>query len=251
VQADPTIRSLVDITQLGLSYIRKIGTSWTIGSTTTLAGVEESAAIRGLAGGILATAAAGCGSVQVRNMATLGGNLVNASPAADTAVPLLVMDASVVLAGATRRRTLPLDRFFAAPGRTTLREELLVEILLPIPARGGHWGWSFRKLGRTESDLSLVSAAAGLQVDARGVCKTVRIALGAVAPTPVRAGGAEALLLGQKLTVERMAQACEQAARDVTPISDLRAPADYRREMARLLVERALRDCVQQAGVTL
>jgi carbon-monoxide dehydrogenase medium subunit len=251
VQADPSIRSLVDITQLGLSYIRKVGNSWAIGATTTMAGVEDSKAICELAGGILAKAAAACGSVQLRNMATLGGNLANASPAADTAVPLLALDASVVLAGATKRRTLPLAEFFSAPGKTVLGKELLVEILVPVPSRGGRWGWSFLKLGRTESDISLVSAAAGLQVDARGACKSVRIALGAVAPTPVRAAGAEAVLAGQALTAERVAQACQRVARDVNPIGDVRAPAEYRREMAQVLVGRALRDCAQQAGVTL
>jgi carbon-monoxide dehydrogenase medium subunit len=251
VQADPSIRSLVDITQLGLSYIRKAGTSWAIGATTTMAELEDSAPIRGLAGGILARAAAACGSVQLRNMATLGGNLANASPAADTAVPLLALGSIVVLAGATRRRTLPLAEFFRAPGKTVLGKELLVEVLVPIPPRGGRWGWSFLKLGRTESDISLVSAAAGLQLDARGACKSVRIALGAVAPVPVRAAGAEAILAGQKPTAGRIAQACEQVARDVSPITDVRAPAEYRREMAGVLAGRDLRDCAQQAGVTL
>jgi carbon-monoxide dehydrogenase medium subunit len=88
-------------------------------------------------------------------------------------------------------------------------------------------------------------------LDARGVCKSVRIALGAVAPTAVRATGAEAILTGQKLTAGRIAEACEQVARDISPISDVRAPAGYRREMARVLAARALRDCAQQVGVML
>jgi carbon-monoxide dehydrogenase medium subunit len=250
VEADPSIRTLVDITQLGLSYIRKAGNAWSIGATTTMAELEDSAAIRGLAGGILAKAAAACGSVQMRNMATLGGNLANASPAADTAPPLLALEASVVLEGA-RRRTLPLAEFFSAPGRTALGKELLVEIVAPTPARGGRWGWSFLKFGRTESDISVVSVAAGLQLDGRGACKTARIAMGAVAPTPLRMAGAEAILTGAQLTAERMAQACERVARDVSPIDDVRAPAEYRREVARVLAGRALRECAQQAGVTL
>jgi carbon-monoxide dehydrogenase medium subunit len=157
----------------------------------------------------------------------------------------------VALTGTTRRRTLPLAEFFSAPGKTVLGKELLVEILLHVPSRGGRWGWSFQKLGRTESDISVVSAAAGLQVDAHGVCKDVRIALGAVAPTPVRAAAAEAILTGQEPTTDQIAQACEQASRDVSPISDVRASAEYRREMVRVLVGRALRDCAQQAGVSL
>ena len=251
VEADPSIRTLVDITQLGLSYIRKAGNAWSIGATTTMAELEDSAAIRGLAGGILAKAAAACGSVQMRNMATLGGNLANASPAADTAPPLLALEASVVLEGARGRRTLPLAEFFSAPGRTALGKELLVEIVAPTPARGGRWGWSFLKFGRTESDISVVSVAAGLQLDARGACKAARIAMGAVAPTPLGMPGAEAILTGAQLTAERMAQACERVARDVSPIDDVRAPAEYRREVARVLAGRALRECAQQAGVTL
>ena len=251
VQSDPSIRSLVDITQLGLSYIRKAGNAWAIGATTTMAELEDSAPIRGLAGGILAKAAAAWGPVQLRNMSTLGGNLANASPAADTAVPLLALDASVVLAGAARRRTLPLAEFFFAPGKTAIGKELLVEILVPAPPRGGRWGWSFLKLGRTESDISLVSAAAGLQLDARGTCKRARIALGAVAPVPMRAAGAEAILAGQLLTAELIAQACERVAREVSPVTDVRAPAEYRRAMASVLAGRALRECAHQAGVTL
>jgi|SRR5271157_1149632 len=251
VQADPSIRSLVDITGLGLSYIRRAGTSWAIGATTTMAELEDSPLIRGLAGGVLAKAAAAWGPVQLRNMATLGGNLANASPAADMAVPLLVLDASVVLAGSTRRRTLPLAEFFRGPGKTAMGKELLVEILVPVTPRGGRWGWSFHRLGRTLSDISLVSAAAGLQLDARGTCKAARIALGAVAPAPMRAAGAEAILMGQKLTPGRIAEACERVAREVSPISDMRAPAEYRREMAGVLAGRALRECAQQAGVTL
>lgn len=251
VQADPSIRSLVDITQLGLTYIRRTADVWSIGATTTMAGVEDSAAIRALAGGILAKAATACGSIQVRNLATVGGNLVNASPAADTAVPLLAMDASVVLAGAISRRRIPLTRLFSGPGKTALDGALLVEIQVPVPARGGRWGWSFQKLGRTESDIAVVSVAAGLQVDGRGKCKSARIALGAVAPTPLRATAAEKMLIGLKLTTELVVLACEQVALDVSPISDVRAPAAYRREMARVLTERALRDCAEQAGVTL
>ncbi len=251
VQADPSIRSLVDITRLGLSYIRKTGARWAIGATTTMTELEDSTAICGLAGGILAKAAAAWGPVQLRNMATIGGNLANASPAADMAVPLLVLDASVVVAGATRRRTLPLAEFFRGPGKTVMGKELLVEILVPATPRGGRRGWSFHRLGRTLSDISLVSAAAGLHLDARGICKAARIALGAVAPSPMRAAGAEAMLTGQKLTGELIALACEQVTREVSPISDVRAPADYRREMAGVLAGRALRECAEQAGVTI
>jgi len=250
VQADPSIRSLVDITRLPLSYIRKAGGVFSIGATTTMAEIEDSAALGGLAGGILVRAAAACGSVQLRNMATLGGNLANASPAADAAAPLLALGASVVLAGGTRRRTLPLGEFFRAPHQTALARELLVEIVVPIPPRGARWGWAFLKLGRTLSDIAVVSVAAGLQVDGRGTVKAARIALGAVAPVPLRFGGGEAILAGQRLTAARIDEAAGQVAREVSPVDDVRAPAAYRRDMARVLTGRALGECAQQAGVT-
>ncbi len=251
VQADPDIRSLVDITRLGLTYIRRAGGGWAIGATTTMAEIEHSAALRTLAGGILVAAAKECGSVQLRNMATLGGNLANASPAADTAAPLLVLEAQVAIARERSRRKMALSDLFLKPGETALGRALLVEILIPVPPRGARTGWSFQKLGRTESDISLVNTAAGLQVDAKGVCKWVRIALGAVAPVPLRARAAEALITGRKLDSSLLEQAGEEAAREASPITDLRATAGYRREMCRVLVKRALAECVERAGYSL
>ena len=118
VEADRSIRFLIDITHAGLSYIRRKGKACVIGATTTMATLEHSPAIRALAGGILARAAATCGSVQIRNMATLGGNLANGSPAADTATPLLALDAEVVLADARGRRKIPLAAFYSGPRKT-------------------------------------------------------------------------------------------------------------------------------------
>ena len=145
VEGDRSIRFLIDITHAGLSYIRRRGKACVIGATTTMAALEHSPAIRALAGGILARAAATCGSVQIRNMATLGGNLANGSPAADTATPLLALDAEVVLADARGRRKIPLTAFYSGPRKT---KTLIVEVAIPVPPRGGRW--SFQKLGRTE-----------------------------------------------------------------------------------------------------
>jgi carbon-monoxide dehydrogenase medium subunit len=250
VGADPGIRSLVDITRLGLSYIRRDGDAWAIGATTTMAEIERSSPILRLGGGILAKAAATCGSVQIRNMATVGGNLANASPAADTAVALLALDATVVVAGERTQRRIPLTSFFSGPHKTSLNGGLLVEIRIPISA-GGRTGWSFQKLGRTESDISLVNVAAGFQVDARGRCKWARIALGAVAPTPLRAVGAEGLMAGVSINEETLQPVLDEVTREVNPVADIRASAEYRREMARVLTERALRECAAQAGCAL
>jgi probable selenate reductase FAD-binding subunit len=248
VEADPSIRYFVDVTRLGLNYIRRKGSAWVIGATTTMTDLERSPAILALANGILAQAAATCGSVQNRNMATVGGNLANASPAADTATPLLALDAQVVLASAAGRRKIPLADFFTGSRKTVLGGALLVEIIIPTAPRGGRAGWSFQKLGRNEGDISIVNAAAGLQLDAHGTCKWARLALGAVGPTPFRVRSAENLLAGQPLEAHLMERACDEVARQVHPITDVRASAEYRREMSRVLARRALRDCAAQAG---
>ena len=259
VQADRSIRCLIDITQLGLDYIRRKGQGWVIGATATMAAIENSSAMLALANGILAKAASTCGSVQNRNMATLGGNLANASPAADTATPLLALDALVVLMGARGpvpsgtgrgRRKIPLVDFFLAPGKTVLGGALLVEVEIPRLPRGGRLGWSFQKLGRTEADISVVNVAAGLQLDRQGCCKWARIALGAVGPRPLRARNAESLLLGQELNNSLLDRACDEVAREVSPITDVRASAEYRREMSRVLTRRALRECAEKAVAT-
>jgi carbon-monoxide dehydrogenase medium subunit len=184
--------------------------------------------------------------VQIRNMATLGGNLAHGSPAADTATPLLALDAEVVLADARGRRKIPLTEFYSGRGKT---KTLIVEVAIPALPRGGRW--SFQKLGRTASDISLVNAAAGLQLDSKGRVKWVRIAVGAVAPTPMRAVHAEKLLLGGTVDEGTLTEVCDEVAREVRPISDVRASAEYRRETVRVLVRRALEECAAGTGCRL
>jgi len=249
VEADGSIRFLIDITHAGLSYIRRRGKACVIGATTTMATLENSPAMRTLAGGVLARAAATCGSVQIRNMATLGGNLANGSPAADTAAVLLALDAEVVLADARGRRKIPLTAFYSGLRKTKADRALIVEVAIPAPPRGGRW--SFQKLGRTESDISLVNAAAGLQLDSKGKVKWARIALGAVAPTPIRAVNAEKLLVGRKVDQSTLEEVGGEVAREVRPITDVRASAEYRRETIRVLVRRALQECAAGMGCSL
>jgi len=252
VEADPAARILVDVGRLGLAYIKPHRGGWRIGATTTMAMLEQSEGIRAFAGGILARAAASSGSIQIRNRATAGGNLANASPAADLAPPLLVLDAKVVIAGQKGKRRLPLADFFKGVRQTALNSDLLVEIILPplnraASRRGGERSaWSFQKLGRVESDIAIVNAAVGLGVDGGARCRWARIAVGAVAPTPLRIPAAESALQGRPLDRESIALACEMVCREARPITDLRASADYRRQMSGLLVRRALEECLEQ-----
>ncbi len=188
------------------------------------------------------------GSIQTRNRATLGGNLANASPAADTAPPLMALGASAEVADAGGTRQVPVDRLFLGPGRTALRDgELLTAILVPaLPARAGS---SFHRCVRTAMDIALVNCAAFIRLDEDhpDTVAEARIALGAVAPTPLRAASAETRLAGARLDEDVVEAAGECAASDARPIDDVRASADYRREMVRVLTRRAIRSAFRRA----
>jgi carbon-monoxide dehydrogenase medium subunit len=251
VEGDDSVRFLIDITHAGLSYIRRRGTAFAIGATTTMAELEESDAIQALAGGLLSRAARTCGSAPIRNLATLGGNMANGSPAADMATPLLVLDAAVVMFDARGRRKLPLAEYLAGARTNQHAKSLLVEVVVPDPPDGKGCRWSFQKLGRTAVDISLVNVAAGLQLDARGRVKWARIALGSVAPTPMRASGAEQRMTGRILDQSLLAEIGAEVAREVSPISDARASAEYRREICSVLTRRALEECSAPAGCSL
>jgi carbon-monoxide dehydrogenase medium subunit len=251
VEGDDSVRFLIDITHAGLSYIRRRGTAWVIGATTTMAELEESDVIQALAGGLLARAARSCGSVPIRNLATLGGNMANGSPAADMATPLLVLDAAVVMFDARGRRKLPLAEYLAGARTSRYSKSLLVEVVVPEPPDGKGCRWSFQKLGRTAVDISLVNVAAGLQLDSRGRVKWARIALGSVAPAPMRAAAAEQRMTGRILDQALLAEIGAEVAREVSPISDARASAEYRREICSVLTRRALEECSAHAGCSL
>ena len=173
-----------------------------------------------------------------RNKATLGGNLANASPGADLVVPLLALDAHVVLTGPSGERTLPLDKFLVGPRRSALRAgELVRQVLVSLSGAAQFW----YKLGlKRGGAIAVVSVATWLRLDGDGRCQDVRIALGAVAPRPFRATEAEAALVGEALTPGAIARAAEQAAAAARPITDVRGGADYRTAMVRALVARAL-----------
>ncbi len=209
LDSGPSVRVLIDITHAGLSYIRRRTTTWTIGATTTMAELEESPAIQSIAGGLLARAAATCGSMQIRNMATLGGNMSNGSPAADLAAPLLALDASVSVADTSGRHKMSLSQYLAMAAARHLSHSILAEVMFPEPPHGHHCGWSFRKFGRTAVDISIVNVAAGLQLDTKGRVKWARIALGAVSPIPMRAAAAEELMTGQLFDRALIGEAAE------------------------------------------
>lgn len=232
----------------GLDHIESDG-MFRIGALTTHRTIERSELIRKRFL-LLAEASSVLGSVQVRNVGTIGGNLCTASPSAETAPPLLVYDAEVLLVSQKGERRLSLESFFLGPGETALdTKEILKEILLPFPPPNS--SGAYLKLGRRKSvDLAVVNVAVLLTLNPKTrICERARIALGAVAPTPIRAKGAEAVLEGKLLDESIIRKAGEQAGKECSPISDIRGSAEYRREMVGVLVEKAIRQSMIERNV--
>lgn len=176
---------------------------------------------------------------QVRNKATLGGNLCNAAPSADTAPPLIVYGAIAVIESSEGYRQIPVEELFTGPGSAALDlEEILTEVILPLPAK--NCGAAYIKHRRTQKDLALVGVAAYLELDEAGYCRKARISLGAVAPTPIRALQAENILKTKKLSAEILKEAGTAAALEAKPITDVRASEGYRLAMVKELTRRAL-----------
>lgn len=248
------ITELVDVTGLGLSYVRRADGSKQrgeiyLGAATTMYEVTNSGLLGVIANGILAQAAGSCGSPNIRNVATIGGNICSALPSGDTLTTLLVLDARVTLESTGGTREVALVDFFLGPARTVLQHELVVEIAFPVPEQPS--GAAFYKLGRTEEDISIVNAAARLRLDASGRVSEARIAAGAVAPTPLRVFQAEEFLVGQRPKPAALAHAAHLAMEAVKPITDQRATADYRRKTTGVCVRRALEQAAAAAKSSL
>jgi CO/xanthine dehydrogenase FAD-binding subunit len=188
----------------------------------------------------LKQAAARLGNPLVRNRATVAGNLVNASPAADTAPPLIALGAEVELTSKTGTRRVPLDEFMVGVNKTLIQpDELLTALRWPAPPARSAAG--FYKIGLRKADAcSVINAAVMVVWDENGHCQQARIAIGAAAPRPVRAREAEAALVGQPLKADVIAEAARLAAQATRPIDDIRGTAAYRRRMAEVMVRRLL-----------
>jgi CO/xanthine dehydrogenase FAD-binding subunit len=240
------IHEVVDIHKLELDYIREENGWLLIGAGATMRTVARHPKIQNLAQGILARSAAVCGSPNIRNMATLAGNVASALPSADTPPSLLALDAQVVLVGIEGERIIPLDGFFVGPAQSVREQELIRELRIPlnnaVRLQGG-----FYKIGRTSEDISMVNAAATLMVN-NGSITAAHIVLGAVAPIPLRVTLAEEALIGQTPTEEIFQKVAELVRTEVRPISDQRTSAAYRRRMSGVAAIRALR---QAAGLAL
>jgi carbon-monoxide dehydrogenase medium subunit len=190
------------------------------------------------------------GSMQIRNRGSLGGNICNAAPSADSAPALLCLGAKVIIASGEKTRIVNLDDFFVGPGITCLEhDELLIEIEIPNPPKQAA-GCYLRHTTREEMDISVAGVAAYIELSPElKVPKEVRIAMGAVASTPLRAHTAEALLADRPVTEDTIEQAAQKTADETKPISDMRASAEYRREIVKVLTKRALRKDCEMLGI--
>ena len=234
-------RRLLELSGVLPTSISADGGFLTIGAGATMDEIADSEAVLS-ACPALCEAARKVGAWPIQCRATLGGNLANASPAADTAPPLLVAHAVFVAASATGIRHIEADKFFAGPGETTLRPgELIRSIRLPITDPPSFS--RFKKLGwQREQIISVVSLSVNLHLNDLGVVTGAAVALGAVAATPRRAPSVEAVLMGQSLEPAAIGRAVEAVQDDITPIDDVRAPAWYRRVAAGTLLERMLEE---------
>lgn len=227
----------------GLDYVR-VDRGLRFGALATLRQIERSPEVRD-GWPLLAAAVSSIVSVQTKTMGTAVGNLCVGTPASDVAPALLALEARVRISGIGEERELPIEEFFIDAGRTALGpHEIVTEIVVPAPMPGS--AGVFLKLSKTREDIAKVNCAVQIEV-AHETCTQARIAVGCAAPTPLRMREAESLLTGRPLRSAEIAAAADAAAEAVSPISDVRSTAAYRKEMVRVLVRDALVRAVSRA----
>ena len=244
------LRPAVVVDLSGIARVRQVGdgngNGLRIGAAATARELELSPALRG-AYLAIAESAAMVGSLQIRNLATVGGNLCNAAPSADMAPPLVALEAQAVIAGPKGERRVPMADFFTGVRQTVLApNEMLIELVVPPP--GAHSGGQYlRHTPRRELDIAVVGVASQLTI-ADGRCTKARIALASVAPTPVRATAAERSLEGQAVTPEAIERAAGLAIEAAKPINDQRGSIEFRKHLVRVLTRRTLTTAFQRAN---
>ena len=236
---------IVDISQMQeLAFIKEAGGQILIGAATTMAQIQSSELLKAKAP-LLVQAAAQVGNPMTRNRATIGGNIVNASPAADTAPPLLALDAALHLADASGTAQMPLSEFFLDYRKINLEPRQMVShFSFAIPDENTKG--CFEKLGlRNAASISVISLACLLEMDG-DTCTAARLALGSVAPIPLLAKATGELLRGRKLDEAAMDEAVSALREEISPIDDVRASAEYRRQVAGVMFKRALKAALAQ-----
>ena len=240
----PSLTTLVSVHRIAaMSEIRRENGEIAVGASVTASGLIRDPVVAEHVP-ILATVADRMASPQVRNVATIGGNLANASPAGDLISPLILLDASLLLVSTGSSRTIPVEEFFTGPGETILEpHEMIVEVRLAAPAPGRVF--RFEKAGtRPAMECSFVTA--GLAYDIRdGAFRNVRVSFGSVAPTPLRGRGTETVLEGQAPSAELAAQAADAAREEISPITDVRGSDCYREALTGVFIRRLVEEAVR------
>ncbi len=237
---------LVDINRIQeLSYISSSAGGIRIGALTRHRALETSPLVKATCP-ILSFAARFIGHVTIRNRGTFGGSLAHADPAAEFPLVLAALGARILVRGAEGERTVEPREFFRGLLTTSLEPtELLIEAWVPTLTK--RTGWGFHELALQQGAFAIVAAAALITLDQQGLCTDARIALGGVAPAPVRAEQAESLLRGQKPTQQLLAEAARRTREVAEPGSDIHASAEYRTAMAEVYARRALQDAHARA----
>ena len=238
---------LVDASDIPeLSFIEEVDDQIAIGALTTHQEIMNSALL-GAVNPALVAAAASVGSNATRNRGTLGGNIANASPAADTIPPLLAFDAQVQLMRKGDERSVPLKEFLVGPGKTSLEAGELIHSIT-FSRLSEAWGVAFQKMGKRKGmAIAVVSVATAVVLDASGLVQDVRIALGSVAPTVVRSSMVEKKLIGTEANSKAIQDAANAVIDDISPIGDVRSTAEYRGHAAQVLTRRVLEEAIEQA----
>jgi aerobic carbon-monoxide dehydrogenase medium subunit len=237
---------LIDINRIsGLSYIKEEAGFLKIGGLTREADLEASALIRSKYPIILDTAHV-IADPQVRNLATVAGNLAHGDPANDHPATMLALGTQIVATGPAGERIIPIEEFFLSVFSTALKPgEILTEIRIPIPP--AHSGGAYLKLERKVGDFATAAVAAQVTLDGKGAVQKVGIGLTNVGPTPIKARKAEEFLRGKKVDEANARQAGQLAAEEAQPSSDLRGPAEYKRGLVKELAKRALSRAAERA----
>lgn len=239
-------RYLVDLTRVSeLAYVQQADGALQIGALTRHADLETSDLMR-TRYPLVADTARVIADPLVRNMGTIGGSLAHADPAGDWGAAMLAVRAQVVVTGPRGKRTVPIDEFFVDTFVTALQpDEVLTEIRIPRPPAGS--GGAYLKLERKVGDFAIAAVGTQLVLDRKGAVEDAGIGLCNVGPSSLRARRAEEVLRGSKVDDATIARAAQLAAQECDPVSDLRGPAEYKRDVVRVLTARAVRLAVQRA----
>lgn len=246
VDEHPELDAMLDITKLGHDEIRLEGSMLSLGSCVTYASIIKSPEIKEKVRALWDSSNV-LADMTVRNIATIGGNICSAVPSGDAIPPMLACDAAFVLISKNAERVVKAENFFTGPRKTVLhKNEMIKEFRIALPSE--KYASAFEKVARNTVDLANANAAVFVSCATDNSIKDVRIALGAVAPTVVRAKEAEKVLIGKKPTEALLDELCKKIPAAITPITNIRSTKEYRTDLIQVLVKKAIQRAYESAS---